>query len=343
MRQPDEDQSLQQMPGTSKAAAILLALNKELAGRVLKFFDEEEVKIVAQAVNDLGSVSRQTLDKLIEDFASDIKSGVDFGSNTRKIQALLEGVLSPEQIEALLAQTGTRSTNAVWQQLAKMPDAAVGQYLMKEHPQIIALVLSRAEPQTSANLLTLLPKPLANDVVGRMLSLRPVLERPMVLLEISFVQDVLLNRRRDSDLSPHTRLAEVINKMDRKLMDDCLAAIGAYNEKDADLIRQQLFTFDDLDRLTELSLVTVFDSIQPDVIIKALFGIPKPLLSKILEAIPGRARRAIEAELEGGATPKPKEVHKAQRAIADVALQLLERGAIEMQSDDGEQQQEELI
>ncbi|MDQ8700169.1 FliG C-terminal domain-containing protein [Hyphomicrobium sp. LHD-15] len=322
------------MSGTAKVAALLLAMNKQLAARVLKHFDEEQVKVVAQAANDLGKVPKETVDTIIEEFAYDIKNGADLTATNEKIQGLLEGVLSPDQIAALMAQTGTKSAHAVWQHLRKIPEMAMTQYLMKEHPQIIALVLSRAEATTSASLLKMLPRALSKDVVGRMLSLRPVRERPLVLLEISFLQDLLLNRRRDSDVPTHTRLAEVINKMDRKLMEECLQAVATYNEKDAELIRQQLFTFEDLIKLPKPSLVTVFDSIVPDLVIKALYGVPKPFQEHLLEAVPSRARRAIVVELTEGPPVRTRETLKAQRTIADIALELIERGVIETASEE---------
>ncbi len=321
------------MTGTAKAATILLALNKEMASRVLKFFDEDEVKVVAQAINDLGSVTREAVDQLIEVFADDIKGGVDLVANAKKIHDLLGGVLSSEQIEALLAKTGTKSTHAVWQQLAKIPDAILAKYLQKEHPQVIALVLSRAELPTAAYLLAQFPRQEANVLVERMLALRPVQERPLVLLEFSLVQDVLLNRRNNSDQSPHTRLAQIINKMDRRMMEESVSNIAANNEKDAELIRQQLFTFLDLDRLTDQSLTIVFDAMQPDTIISSLVGIPSHLMDRILAALPARAQRVIKSELENGVSPKPKEIQKAQRTIADAALVMLERGDIEIQHD----------
>jgi flagellar motor switch protein FliG len=311
-------------------------MNRQLASRLLKHFDEEQVKVVAQAATDLGAVSKDVIDTIIEEFANDIKNGADLTATNEKIQGLLEGVLSPDQIAVLMAQTGTKSAHAVWQQLRKIPETALTQYLLKEHPQVIALVLSRAESATSAQLLKLLPRALSKDVVSRMLGLRPVLERPLVLLEISFLQDLLLNRRRDSDVPTHTRLAEVINKMDRKLMEECLQAVAAYNEKDADLIRQQLFTFEDLAKLTEASLVAVFDTIPADAVIKALYGVPKPFQERLLEAVPSRARRAIVQELAEGPAPRTRETFKAQRAIADVALELIERGVIEIAGEDVE-------
>lgn len=312
-------------------------MNKQLASRILKHFDEDEVKIVAQAVNDLGTVSKETVDAVIEDFARDLKSGANLLATTEKIQGLLEGVFTPEQIAAIISQTGTTSAHAVWQKLNEIQEHALAQYLVKEHPQVIALVLSRAESATSARLLKTLPRPLSQEIVERMLSLKPVSERPLALLEISFLQDLLLNGRRDADVSPHTRMAQIINKMDRKVMDECLHAIAAYNDKDAEMIRQQLFTFEDLAKLATPALVVVLDAIPPDTVIKALYGVPHAFREQILQAVPSRARRLIEVELESGPSPNTRKTLKAQRAIADVALEMIERGVIEIAGEEEEE------
>ena len=140
-----------------------------------------------------------------------------------------------------------------------------------------------------------------------------------------------------SELLTSTRMAELMNKMDRKLMDECLQAIADGNEKDAELIRQQLFTFEDLTRLTEASLVAVFDQIAADVVVRALNGVPKPMQEQILQAVPSRARRAIEADLFDGPPVKPREAMKAQRAIADIALEMVERGIIELNRDEADE------
>ena len=90
-------------------------MNKQQATRLLKHFDEDEVKIVAQAVNDLGTVSKDTVEAIIEEFARDLKSGANLLATTEKIQSLLEGVISPDQIAAIISKTGTTSAHAVWQ------------------------------------------------------------------------------------------------------------------------------------------------------------------------------------------------------------------------------------
>lgn len=327
------------LSGTAKVAALLLAMDKQLASRVLKFFDEEDIKIIAQSATDLGKVTKTTVDTLIEEFGEALKHGVGLTATTSKIQGLLEGVMTPDQIAALLAQTNIKSGHAVWQQLQKINEMALGQYLAKQHPQVVALVLSRADSATSASLLKTFPRSQSLEIVQRMLALRPATERSLALLEVSFIEDLLVSRR-DADVTPYTRMAQIFNKMDRKVMEESLRAIASYNEKDAEEIRQLLFTFEDLGKLSSSALVMVMDSIQPDMIIQALYGVQNPLREQILQAVPSRARRSIEAELESGAAPNTRKTAKVQRAMADIALEMIERGIIEA---GGEEEVEDVL
>jgi len=52
--------------GAEKVAALLLALDKPVAGRLLKRFDALELRQVTRAASELGSVNPATVEKLIE-------------------------------------------------------------------------------------------------------------------------------------------------------------------------------------------------------------------------------------------------------------------------------------
>jgi flagellar motor switch protein FliG len=307
-------------------------MDKRLANKLLKFFDEEDVKIIAQTATDLGTISKETIDGLIEEFGRALKRGADLTATSDKLEGLLAGVMTPEQIRALLGEN-KKTGHGVWQQLQKINEAALSQYLARQHPQVVALVLSRADSVTSATLLKTFPRSQSQDIVQRMLALRPVTEAPLNFLEKALLEDLLVGRR-DADVSPHTRMAQIFNKMDRKVMEESLKAIASYNEKDAEQIRQLLFTFEDLGRLSTPALVMVMDTVAPDMIIQALYGVQNPLKEQILQAVPSRARRSIEVELESGAPPNTRKTAKAQRAMADIALEMVERGIIEVGGED---------
>ena len=76
--------------------------------------------------------------------------------------------------------------------------------------------------------------------------------------------------------------------------------------------------------------MVLLDGMPPDRIGVALYGADAHLREHILSAMPARMQRIIEQEIATGKVPLTREVSKARRAIADLALQLIEQGSIEI-------------
>lgn len=322
------------LSGTEKVAALLLAMDKRLASRLLKHFDEDDIKLIAQTASDLGGVSKSVVDALIEEFARNIKSGGDLMATADEVEQLLDGVVPPGQIAEIMSQVRTNSLQSIWARLVEIPDTNLAQFLTKEHPQIAALVLSRAAPSNAAGILRLIGAGPRGELVRRMLTLRPILDAPLRLLEEAFAEDLLSNRGRKAGPSIHARLADIINKMDRKHMEEALQDLEAYQPKEAEIVRSLLFTFEDIAKLSETALLALFDQVPPERIIIALQGAPPSLVEMVLSTIPARSKRMMEQEIASGKRALSKEVAKARRAIADLALELIERGVIELDGGD---------
>jgi flagellar motor switch protein FliG len=248
-----------------------------------------------------------------------------------EVEQLLAGVVAPEQITEIMSQVRSKSLQSIWVRLSEIPEASLGRYLAKEHPQIAALVLSRAAPGYAAAVLRFLPALMRNEVMRRMLTMKLISEKPLKLLEEAFKEDLLYNIR-NSGPTIHARLADIINKMDRKHMDEVLRDLEQHRPKEAEIVRSLLFTFDDIAKLNQAAMLALFDQVPPERTIIALHGADARLRDLILEAVPARARRMIEQELATGKKPLTKEVAKARRAIADLALDLMEKGVIDLNS-----------
>jgi flagellar motor switch protein FliG len=332
---PPPAKALPVLPGVTKVAALLLTMDRRLASRLLKHFDEDDIKLIAQTASDLGTISKPVLDSLIEEFASHMKSGGDLMATADEVEELLMGVVAPDQISEIMSQVRSKSLQSIWVRLSETPEANLGRYLAKEHPQVGALVLSRAAPAYAAAVLRLLPAQMRNEVMRRMLAMKPIQERPLKLLEEAFKEDVLYNTR-NSGPTIHARLADIINKMDRKHMDEVLRDLEAHAPKEAEIVRSLLFTFDDIAKLNQSAMLALFDQVPPERTIAALHGADARLRDLILEAVPGRARRMIEQEIATGKKPLTKEISKARRAIADLAMELMEKGVIDLNAEDEE-------
>ena len=325
------------LAGVKKVAALLLTMDKRLASRLLKHFEEDDIKMIAQTASDLGTVPKSVLDELIEEFASHLKSGGDLMATADEVEQLLNGVVPADQISEIMSQVRSKSLQSIWLRLGEVPENSLSQYLVKEHPQIAAFVLSRANPSYAAGTLKQFPSPMRNEIMRRMLAIKLVLEMPLKLLEGAIKEDLLYKSARNSGPTIHARLADIINKMDRKHMDEVLSDLEQHRPKEAEIVRGLLFTFDDIAKLAQPAMLLLFDQIPPERTIMALQGADPTLRDLILEAVPSRARRMIEQEIATGKKALTKEVTKARRAIADLALELIEKGAIDLNAQEDEE------
>src|SRR5262245_28916597 len=127
-------QAVTKISGPKKVAALLLAMDRRLASRLLKHFDEDDIKLIAQTATDLGTVTKSDLDEIIEEFAKFIKSGGDLNATADEVEQLLHGVVPSEQISEIMAQVRSKSLQSIWLRLGEVPENSLSQYLAKEHP-----------------------------------------------------------------------------------------------------------------------------------------------------------------------------------------------------------------
>jgi flagellar motor switch protein FliG len=318
------------LSGREKVAALLLAMGKPLASRVLKYFDEEEIRALARAAAELGSVSRAQLDEVVAEFTGGIGMGSDVRGSIGEAEQLLSGIVSKEQLDEILSDVRGDRSKSVWPRLSQMPEIPVSQFLQREHPQVAAFVLSKASPALAAAVLETLPPDFRNELMRRMLTLKHVMDVPLKVLETALAEELLRKAARNSGQDVHARIADIINRMKRETMDEVFDVLNEFRPKEAEKVKALLFTFDDLVKLTPEAVMKVFEAVPPERTIIALKGAEPNVAELILNSLGARTRRMIEQELTSGVTPPQREVLKARRAIADLVLQMAERGQIEL-------------
>jgi flagellar motor switch protein FliG len=316
--------------GPDKVAALLLSLEKPVAARLLAKFDTAELRQVTRAAADLGAIPLTTLETLIEEFASLFSNGVDLVGSAGHAQQLLAGVVPPEQIADIMSDVLGNSNHSLWERLSEVTDTVFAGYLAKEHPQAAALILSKVTPGCAAKVMGLLPRELRNSVMRRMLSLKPVTEPPLRILEAAMQEDLLVNAARNTNSDSHSRIADIINKMERNHMEDVLQSLTEERPKEAEVLKGLLFTFDDIVNLSQKARSVLFDQVPTERVVLALKGTEAEFRELVLSSLAARAKRMVEAELTNGDAAPQRDVMKARRAIADLVLEMAEKGQIEL-------------
>ncbi|MDP4005177.1 flagellar motor switch protein FliG [Methylobacterium sp. NEAU K] len=319
-----------------EVAAVLIAMNKTTASRLVKYFDNAELKQITRAVAQLGPVPRVQLESIVDQVAAFFADGANLIGTAREMEKLLEGVLPPEQIADLMADVLGQGERSIWDRISNGSETALAAYLLKEHPQTSALILSKVKPACAAKVMAQLPAPLRNGIMRRMLVFKPIVEGTMKMIEQTIHEDFMINLARNAGADTHARMADIINKMERQGMEEVLDNLSQSRPKSAEILKSLLFTFDDIISMTPRARTTLFDQVSHERIILALKGTSGTLRTVVLSALTSRARRIVEHELEGGEPASQRDVLEARRSITDQALEMAARGEIELNPADSE-------
>ncbi len=325
------------LKGADKVAALLLTLDKSVAARLLARFDSVELRQITRAAADLSAVPAATLESLIEEFAANFSTGADLVGSAGQAQNLLAGVIPPEQVADIMSDVLGNSNHSLWERLSGVSESVFAGFVLKEHPQTAALVLSKVSPNCAAKVMSQLPRDLRNSLMRRMLSFKPLMEPPVRILEGALQEDLLVNVARNTNSDSHSRIANIINKMERNQMDDVLQSLAESRPKEAEVLKGLLFTFDDIVNLSPKARSTLFDAVPTERVVLALKGTEAEFRDLVLSSLASRAKRMVEAELTNGDPAPQRDVLKARRAIADLVLEMAEKGQIELNSPDDEE------
>ena len=115
-------------------------------------------------------------------------------------------------------------------------------------------------------------------------------------------------------------------------MEDVLQSLSESRPKEAEVLKGLLFTFDDIVNLSQKARSVLFDQVPTERVVLALKGTDPEFRDLVLSSLAARAKRMVEAELTNGDAAPQRDVMKARRAIADLVLEMAEKGQIELGS-----------
>jgi flagellar motor switch protein FliG len=314
-----------------KAAALLLMMGKPPAARLLKQFDQPDLRAVALAAAGLGAIPAAMLDRLVEEFVIDFSAGADLLGDAGQAKSLLGDALPPEQIADILGLApGETGPPDVWRSVAQAPEGAIVALLMAERAATATYILSRLDPPVATRLVAALPRDRRNAALCGLVA--PVDVTPLAARLIEEGVEAALKQAPTSgaDARGRSRLAGIINSLDPEEAEDAIRALEQVRPKEAAIVRTMLFSFNDLPRLSERARALLFDRASIDIVVMALRGTDPDFRDAVLSSMPSRGRRLVEGELNSGAFAPPQDVAKARKAIADIVLGMAGRNEIEL-------------
>jgi flagellar motor switch protein FliG len=316
-----------------KAAIILLALGGSLGSRLMKDFAVDEIKTFAATAASLKEIDPNFLDDLVDEFADEMNKPSLLKGGDHQTRAFLTEALPADQVNKILGAEDL-PFSPIWPKFTAGTENMLVPYLLDQHPQTITFILTKLDLELSAKIVSMLPRELRDSVTRRLLKMQPVDPEPSKMLQICLQEDLLTQADTGLEKEGRTRMATLLNKMDKEQVDMILDGLKAVRPAEAAALRRMLFSFEDILKLEQKYRLILFDKVQTEQVMLALRGTEGDLKETILSSLGARARRMIEAELNGAELEVTKEVAAARRAIAETALRLAASGDIEIADPD---------
>ncbi|MBU4531137.1 MAG: flagellar motor switch protein FliG [Hoeflea sp.] len=309
---------------SEKAAAVLLAMGKPVAGKLLKFFEYEELQEIIKKAQNLRTIKPQELIELVNEFEDLFSEGTGLMDNAKAMEGILEEGLTPDEVDGLLGRRTQFESyeTSVWDRLQDSDPDRVGRFLQNEHPQTAAYIVSMLPTGFAGKTLMRLPEQIRVDIIRRAVELKSVNPRAAEIIEAR-VRELVAEMEAEKANTGSVKVAEIMNELSKPDVESLLGALETVSKSAVAKVRPRIFLFDDIILMPQRSRVTLLNDISGDIITTALRGADNTLRESLLSAIGARQRRMIESDLAAGdGNVSVREIAIARRTIAQEAIRL---------------------
>jgi flagellar motor switch protein FliG len=319
------------MSGLRKAAVLLVQMGKEHAAKVLGQMRDSEVEELTAEIVRTAYVDPDSIDNVVDEFHSMMQvqrhaaqGGMDFA------REMLVQSLGREKANEIVDRLAAVFADLPFAFLEKADSRQLLSFVQDEHPQTVALVLAHMTASAASQVLSGLSPDLQADVANRI----AVMDRtsPDIVRQV----EATLKRKLSSVLQPSDLssvgglqpLVDIINRSDRATERMILEGLTERNPELAELVRAQMFVFEDIVTLDDRAIQLVLRQVESGDLAVALKGVREDVRQKVMKNMSERAAENLSEEIELLGPQRVKTVEDAQAKIVQSIRALEESGQI---------------
>ncbi len=315
-----------------KAAILLLSLEKPLAAEVVSQIPQNMVEAVMLEIAKIEDVTQEQQDAVFSEFYDATskqvaieRGGMDFANE------LLEQSLGSDGAGKILENVRQTMSSVPFGFLQKVTADNLLTFIVEEHPQTIALIMSHLPASLAAEVLSGLPVDKQLEVVRRVAHMEQT--SPDVVRDV----EASLESRMTSTINQQLEkaggipmLAQILNVTDRMTNKGILESLEQDDAELVDEIRRLMFVFDDIMKLDDKAIQSLLKEVETSQWAVALKGASEEIKSKVLGNLSQRAAEMLNEEMEYLGPVKVSDVEGMQQQIVDAVRRLEDSGEIEI-------------
>ena len=307
-----------------------MSLGEEEAANVFKHLSPKEVQGLGETITKMKSISRERVDGVLELFANTASEQSMLVADTDEyVKSVLRRALGDDKANLLIDRIVQGGDSAGIEGLKWMDPAAVGELLRVEHPQIVAAILVHLDFDQAAEVLKTFTERQRNEVLVRVATLDGI--QPSALQDLNDVMSKVLaggGRARRASLGGVKAAAEMINLMGASAETAVLDYIREADNDLAQKILDNMFSFDDLQKLDDKGIQAMLKEVQSESLVIALKGATPEMREMVFKNMSTRAAETLREDLESRGPVRVSEVEAEQKELLKVVRRLADEGQI---------------
>jgi flagellar motor switch protein FliG len=312
-----------------KAAVVLMSLPQEQAAGLLSKLPQRQIEAVATEIAKSHAVTAEEQQSVILEFAD---------ANPQSIVAGRGGFdVAKTLVERALGKAN-RTMDRIRQSIDPSPLAFLRHsapkqllaYLVDEHPQTIALVLSHLPTSYAAAIVPALSDEQQLAVLRRIAAMGET--SPEMVREVAHALEWRMSYIMGQPFETTGGVdaaADILHGANRGVLEH----LSRQAPELATAIRRSMFAFDDIDTFSNRDIQTISKNVDSWQWAASLQGADDELQQNLLAKLSPRSRALVEKETERLGSVNPATIERVRRQIVDIVRRLHDAGKISLPSD----------
>lgn len=318
------------IPGPKKAAIALISMGTEASAEVLKNLSDAEVEQLTAEIARLEGVTQEIRESVLDEFHQLIMARQFIAQGgLAYAEEVLEAALGPRKAREILEKVHGSIRTTGFNMLDNVDPNQLINFIQKEHPQTVAVLLGHMNADRAANILSQLEPGLQVDVTMRIATMESI--SPDILLQ---VEQVLAQQMKTMFSGDSTKIggpdavAEILNRVDRGAERNIVSSMERENPALAEEIKKRMFVFEDIMLIDDRSMQKVLKNVDAKDLPMALKGATEQVQAKFLGNMSSRAAESLREEISILPPTRLKDIEEIQQKIVNVVRGLEEKGEI---------------
>lgn len=316
--------------GAKKAAVLLMTLGPEVASNIIKKLPESQIQRIGVEIANIGFISsrerREILQEFIElnkvkDFV--IEGGIDYA------KSLLSGALGSSKADKLLEGIKYEAYSRPFMPARKADVEHILHAIRDESSQTMAIILANIQPEKAAQVLVELPERIQNEVALKIGTIANISPAVVKTIDDALAKKLSVIDKVDTETSGGVdTLVDILVNVDRKTEKSIIGSIELKDIALADQIKANMFVFEDIVKLDNLSIQRILKEVNLKDLAFALKASDPNVAEAIYKNQSKRAADALKEEIDLLGPIKVSQVEEAQQNIVNIIRKLEEEGVI---------------